>query len=84
MILDQLPQRSQALVAAQFENAGRSPEGRRFTPTVLNVALWLYHYSAAAYKALRQMLYLPSPRALRLHLRCLFQEVRMKLLYTCA
>ena len=47
--MEELPQRSQDIVAAQFENAGRPCSGHRFSSAVFSTSLWLYHFSAAAY-----------------------------------
>jgi len=72
---DDLNPNTAALLRSQLENALRKPHQYRFTHDLYSIFLWLYHYSPACYKALGQILIIPSPRGLRRHVECLFDKV---------
>ena len=70
-----LPTNLKEVLISQLENVERRASGKRYTPLVYKICLLLFHYSRSCYAALRQILILPSPRGLRLHLQALFPRV---------
>lgn len=72
---EHLSKNTALLLRSQIENALRRPQQYRFPTDLYSICLWLYHYSPACYKALMEIIIIPSPRGLRRHVECLFNKV---------
>ena len=66
-----LTPKQNAFFKMQMELSGTKPSGRRFTDEQLMECLTLYYQDPRAYRHLRKLFVLPSPRSLRRRIECI-------------